>query len=79
MTCLSYDLMKRTSRLILSILKGSQRKPLTIREISARAALCEKWVRVHIAMLEHAGMIQIDRSEKPYSYEVTWHGWITLF
>lgn len=41
-------------------------------------ALCEKSVRLHLHYLERQRMIHIDRTEKPFSYEITAVGWIHI-
>jgi predicted transcriptional regulator len=69
--------MKRLSQYLLCILSVNQRTPIKIEHLAAKANLCEKCIRVHLHYLEHSKMIRIDRSERPYAYELTELGWIT--
>lgn len=69
--------IKHTARLILSVLQANQRRPLSLHEISRRAHICRRWTWQNLRTLESGGFITVDRTEKPFSYEVTARGWTT--
>jgi predicted transcriptional regulator len=70
--------MKRTQCLILSIIHPVQRTPIPIRELAKRASYSCRTLQYQLVVLERAGFLEVDRSEKPHAYEITARGLVEL-
>ncbi len=70
--------MKRNARLILRIVRAVQRQPIPIEEIAKRAKVTRRTANSHLRALEKAHLLTVDRSERPYAYELSVEAYIAL-